>query len=189
MSQTHCEEYRELVSAFVDERLDGAELLRLEAHLETCPECLAFEGELRRFRELLQAAEAFRPLRRPPPGFAAMVAARAAEDLPAPILVFPAVSAGRPVSRASWLGVMAAAAATALFFAWSWQRLVPGDPATNRLATRQAAPAAIMTAAVDEGSMDGWMREHAMLARGGTLLGSAEEVEFATFHAGAVSER
>jgi hypothetical protein len=37
--------------------------------------------------------------------------------------------------------------------------------------------------------MDTWMREHAMLARGGTLLGSAEESEFARIHAGAVPER
>ena len=37
--------------------------------------------------------------------------------------------------------------------------------------------------------MDTWMREHAMLARGGTLLGSAEESEFARFHAAAVPER
>jgi hypothetical protein len=29
--------------------------------------------------------------------------------------------------------------------------------------------------------MDSWLRQHALLARDGTLLGPAEEVEFANF--------
>jgi hypothetical protein len=82
----------------------------------------------------------------------------------------------------------AAAAAAALFFVWSWQRLLPGDFPGRRLAARPS-PAAVTVAAAEEGSMDAWMREHAMLARDGTLLGPAEEIEFASFHAGAVPER
>ena len=46
-----------------------------------------------------------------------------------------------------------------------------------------------MLAAADEGSMDSWMREHAMLARGNTLLGQAEEIEFASFRDVAAPER
>jgi len=189
VSVMKCEEYRELASAFVDEQLEGGELLRLEEHLVVCPECQAFEGELRRFRDLLRATEAFRPLRRPPPGFAAMVASRAAALPRMHLVPFPESRSGRRVSRGPWLGMAAAAAAAALFFAWSWQRLLPGDSAEQRLADRAAAPAPIAVTAPDEGDIDVWMREHAMLARAGTLLGSAEEIDFASFHAGAVPER
>jgi anti-sigma factor RsiW len=189
VSGTTCGEYRELASAFVDEQLEGEELLRLEEHLGVCLECQAFEAGLRRFRELLRAAEAFRPLRRPPPGFAAMVAARAAELPKAEIITLPEIRAQRRALRGPWLAMAAAAAAAALFFAWSWQRLLPGDPAEQRLADRTAASVPIAVMAPDEGNIDAWMREHTMLARAGTLLGPAEEIEFATFRAGAVPER
>ena len=105
--------------------------------------------------------------------------------------------AGRPLPRGSrrasrlprpWLGLVAAAAAAALFFAWSWQRLLPVDAPEQRIAASSFA-AGVDLAAADGGSMDTWMREHAMLAREGTLLGPAEEVEFARPHAGAVPER
>jgi len=183
-----CEESRELVSAFVDERLDGGELLRLEGHLLDCAGCRAFEEELRRFKGMLRAAEAFRPLRRPPPGFAAMVAARI-DQLPRDRTVpFPEPPAGRRASRRPWLGLVAAAAAAALFFAWSWQRLLPVDAPELRIAASTFA-AGVDLAAADGGSMDTWMRQHAMLAREGTLLGPAEEVEFARPRAGVAPER
>ena len=188
MSDARCEEFREWVSAFVDESLDGGESLRLEEHLRVCAGCRAFEGEVRRFRGLLQAAEAFRPLRRPPPGFAAMVAARIVEQPRAQAIPFPEVRAGRRRSRAPWVGMVAAAAAAALFFAWSWQRLLPID-APGQTAVMPRAVQTVDVAAADGGSMDTWMREHTMRARGGTLLGSAEESEFARLHAGAVPER
>ena len=185
MSDARCEEFRELVSAFVDERLEGAELLRLEGHLETCPGCRDFERELRRFGDLLQAAEAFRPLRRPSPGFAAAVAARAAgQQPPSHAVPFPRPAAGRAFLPFSWAGVAAAAAAV-LLFAWSLQRLVPAEPPEQRVVFQQA-PAA---PGGGEGSMDTWMREHAMVARDGTLLGSAEELEFASYHAAGVDGR
>lgn len=182
MSDPRCEELRELVSAFVDESLDAAELLRLEAHLAGCPGCRDFEARLRRFRELLPAAEAFRPLRRPPPGFAAVVAARAAAQAPGRAVVFAAARVPRRRSGILYLG-LAAAAAAVFFFAWSWQRLPSGEPAAQRLAAR-AVPGVVLTASADEGSMEAWMRQHSQLARGGTLLGPAEEVEFASFRAG-----
>jgi anti-sigma factor RsiW len=176
VSDPRCEEFRELVSAFVDERLEGAELLRLEGHLETCAGCREFERELRRFGELLQAAEAFRPLRRPPPGFAAAVAARAVRH-PVPALPAPAPRpAGRLVFPLSW-AALAAAAAAALLFGWSWQRLLPIESPEQLLASRPA----LVAPAAGEGSMDDWMREHAMVARDGTLLGSAEEVEVVSY--------
>ena len=84
--------------------------------------------------------------------------------------------------------MVAAAAAAALFFAWSWQRLLPVGSPEQKIVTPRVAPV-VDVAAADGGSMDTWMREHAMLARGGTLLGSAEESEFARIHAGAVPER
>lgn len=188
MSDARCEEFRELVSAFVDEHLDGPDLLRLEAHFEACRGCRAFEGELRHFKELLLAAEAFRPLRRPPPGFAAMVAARIVDRSPAQVITFPATETGHRFSRAPWVGMVAAAAAAALFFAWSWQRLLPVASPDRQVAT-SAHVAGIDVAAADGGSMDIWMREHAMLARSSTLLGSAEEIEFTRFHTGVVPER
>ena len=188
MSDARCEEFRELVSAFVDDRLDGGELLRLEAHVRGCAGCRAFEGEVRRFRGLLQAAEVFRPLRRPPPGFAATIAARIEQQSRAQTVPFPETRAGRRGSRVPWAGLVAAAAAAALFFAWSWQRLLPVDEPGHKLVSSAAAPT-VEVASADGGSMDTWMREHAMLARGGTLLGSAEEFESATLHAGAVPER
>lgn len=183
MSDARCEEFRELVSAFVDEGLEAGDLLRLEAHVAVCPGCRAFEGEVRRFGDLLRAAEVFRPLRRPPAGFAALVASRAAQA-PAPIVPFPPVRDARRVSRLPWLGMVAAAAAAALFFGWSWQRLLPADTALQQRLVRTASPVAgTAIAAADEGSMDGWVREHAMLARGSTILGPAEEIEFADFRA------
>jgi hypothetical protein len=188
VSGSRCEAYRELVSAFVDERLEGEELLRLESHLEICPGCRAFEAGLRRFGQLLRATEAFRPLRRPPPGFAAAVAARAVTQAPASAVPFPAARAARRPGREAWLG-LAAAAAAALLFAWSWQRLLPGDAPGARQAARTPAAVAVVASAADEGSMDAWMREHAMVARDGTLLGPAEEVEFASFHAAADAGR
>ena len=185
MSDPRCEVHRERVSAFVDERLAGPELLLLEEHLESCAGCRAFEAGLRRYRELIRAAEAFRPLRTPPPGFAAAVVARVAAA-PAATVPFPAARARR--RPALWAGYAAAAAAAALFFAWSWQRLLPGEDPAARLA-RRAAPPVVAVAAVDEGNMDAWLREHAALARSGTLLGPAEEVEFASFSAARDAER
>ncbi len=85
--------------------------------------------------------------------------------------------------------MVAAAAAAALFF-----RLVLAAAAARRLAGAEdrhapvAAPV-VDVAAADGGSMDVWMREHAMLARDGTLLGSAEEIEFARIHSGADAGR
>lgn len=188
MSDAQCEGFRELVSAFVDECLDGGELLRLEEHFQTCAGCRAFEGEVRRFRGLLQAAETFRPLRRPPPGFAALVVARIDRQPRAQAIPFPEVHARRRLSRIPWIGMVAAAAVAVLFFAWSWQRLLPVGSPEQRIVIPLVVPT-VEVAAADGGSMDTWMREHAMLARGGTLLGSAEESEFARIHAGAVPER
>jgi len=188
VSDAWCEEFRELVSAFVDERLDGPDLLRLEAHFQACRGCRAFEGELRHFKELLPAAEAFRPLRRPPPGFAAMIVARIAHQPCAQLVPFPEPYAGRRLSRAPWVGMVAAAAAAALFFAWSWQRLLPvGFPEQKMVNT--LLPRTLKVASADGGSLDTWMREHVELARGGTLLGSAEERENARVHVGVVPER
>ncbi len=188
MSDARCEEFRELISAFVDERLDGDELLRLEEHVLICAGCRAFEGEMRRFRGLLRAAEAFRPLRRPPPGFAAMVVSRIEREPRAQAVPFPEFRAGRRASRAPWVGMVAAAAAAALFFAWSWQRLLPvGSPEQKVVATAFAPR--VDVAAAEGGSIDTWMREHAMSTRDGTLLGPAEEIEFASVHAGAVLGR
>ena len=188
MSDARCREFRELVSAYVDEQLDAGELLRLEGHFLACAACRAFEGELRRFKDVLPAAEAFRPLRRPPPGFAALVAARIEGEPRARAIPFPRRRAGGRRSRVSWAGMVAAAAAAALLFAWSWQRLLPVASPEQKLVRSAFAPA-VAVAAADSGSMDVWMREHSMLARGGTLLGPAEEFEFARLHAGAVPER
>jgi anti-sigma factor RsiW len=188
VSEARCEEFRELVSAFVDERLDGDELLRLEEHVQGCAGCRAFEGELRRFKGLLQAAEAFRPLRRPPPGFAAAVAARIDRQSHAPTVPFPKIPAGRRLSRIPWAGMVAAAAAAVLFFAWSWQRLLPPDSPVHQIAASSVTPG-VDVAAADGGSIDIWMREHALLARDSTLLGSAEEIEIARFHSVAIPER
>ena len=188
MSDARCEEFRELVSAFVDERLDGGELLRLEEHVQACHGCRAFEGELRRFRGLLQAAETFRPLRRPPPGFAAMVISRIERQPRAQAIPFPEAPARRRLSRVPWVGMVAAAAAAVLFLAWSWQRLLPVGSPEQKIVMTRVVPV-VDVAAADGGSMDTWMREHAMLARGGTLLGSAEESEFARIHTGDVPER
>ncbi len=191
MSDVPCEEFRELVSAFVDERLDGAELLRLEGHVQTCAGCRAFEDDLRRYRGLLHAAEALHPLRRPPPGFAAMVAARAAGQPRAQVIPFPEVHDGRRSSRVSWIGLVAAAAAAVVFFAWSLPKLLPPEqkivreiaaPSEQRIAREAVVPP-------EGGTMDTWMREHAMLARDSTLLGSAEEIELARFHSDAVPGR
>lgn len=190
MSDPRCEAYRELVSAFVDECLDGGELLRLEAHLQSCDGCRAFEVEVRRLRGLLQVAETFHALRTPPPGFAAAVSARI-ERLPrGPVVAFPETRSRRRAASASWLGMAAAAAAAVLFFAWTWQRLLDGDSLAQRLAVRPAAPATIALASTAEpGNMQAWLHEHAMDARDGTLLGPAEEIEFANFTAGPVPER
>ena len=49
-----------------------------------------------------------------------------------------AVRDARRVSRLPWLGMVAAAAAAALFFGWSWQRLLPADTALQeRLAAEE----------------------------------------------------
>ena len=188
MSGPECEEYRELISSFVDESLEGPRLLSLERHLESCAECHSFEGELRRFRELLRAAEAFLPLHRPPPGFAGAVAARLAREAVANTLPFPGTHAPRRPASA-WLGFAAAAAAAAIFFGWSWQRLGPGDAPSQRLAAVPAASVAVATAGADEGSMDAWLMRHAALARDATILGHAEEVEFASSPVAAVPGR
>lgn len=188
MNGARCDEFRELVSAFVDERLDGGELLRLEGHFQGCDGCRAFEGEVRRFKGLLQVAESFRPLRRPPPGFAALVMARVGREPSARAIPFPETRGGDRPSRIPWAGMVAAAAAAVLFFAWSWQRLLPVGSPEQQTVTTRVVPV-VDVAATDGGSMDTWMREHAMLARDGTLLGSAEESEFARIHAGAVPER
>ena len=188
MSDAQCGEFHELVSAFVDERLGGGELLRLEGHLQACAGCREFEGELRRFRGLLQAAETFRPLRRPPPGFAAQVMAHIERQAHAQAIPFPEAHARRRLSRVPWVGMVAAAAAAALFFAWSWQRLLPVGSTEQKIVMTRVVPM-VDVAATDGGSMDTWMREHAMFAGGGTLLGSAEESEFARIHSGAGSER
>ena len=50
VSDPRGEVLRELVSAFVDERLAGPELLLLEEHLAAVAGCHGFEADLRRFR-------------------------------------------------------------------------------------------------------------------------------------------
>ena len=186
MSDPRCEEYRDQVSAFVDERLEGADLLRLERHLDACAGCRQFEADLRQFRPLLQAAEAMLPLRRPPAGFAAGVTARLAREAAASVVPVPGA---RPARRpfGAWIGLAAAAAAAALFFAWSWQRLLPGEAPAGRTAALPVA--AVAVAAADQGNMDSWLRQHALLARDATILGSAEEVEFASFYAASAAGR
>lgn len=185
MSGAPCGEFPELASSYADERLEGADLLRLERHLEACAACRDFEGGVRRLRGLLQAGEAIRPLRRPPAGFAAAVMARVAADARGTRIEFPGAArpaiAPHPGRRASaWIAFAAAAAAAAVFFAVGWQRLLPA-PSEGLEAGRGAAPAAV--AALEEGSMEEYLSRHTLLARGATLLGRAEEVEFATFSA------
>jgi len=189
MSAERCEAFRELVSAFVDENLAAADLLRTEAHLEQCGDCKAFESEVRRGKRLLLAAEAFRPLRRPPPGFAARVALLAREQPPARTVAFPEAAVSRRTVVGSWFGLVAAAAAAVLFFAWSWQRVLNVDSLESRFAGRAAGPVVVVAASGGEGDIESWLHAHAMGARDGTLLGPAEEVEFASFSAGAVPER
>jgi anti-sigma factor RsiW len=164
-----CEQCRELASANADGQLSAPELVRLERHLSACPGCRAFADELPRLRELLQASEIFRPLRRPPAGFAAAVAARAAAQAPGRAVPFPG---RRPARR--WAAVAAAAAAAALFFAWSWQRLAP----TEHGAMVAARGGAAAVAAAEEGSMETYLSEHVQLARGVMPLGAAEEMTF-----------
>lgn len=173
-----CERYRELASGFIDERLEAGELLDFEGHVEGCAGCRDFEAGLRRVRQLLRAASAVEPLRRPPAGFAAGVAARLAREV-APVAVpFPEPRAGRRPLRA--LAALAAAAAAALFFAWSWERLLPPEDPAQQVVWRGDVSRPDV---LEDGSMDSWLREHALLARGGTILGSAEEVEFVSRHA------
>jgi anti-sigma factor RsiW len=175
-----CEGFHEFASDFVDERLEGDDLLRLEEHLEACEGCRRFESGLRRLRQLLRAGAAVQPLRRPPPGFAAGVTARLAREAPpAAVIPFPRPRSARLGARA--LAGLAAAAAAALFFAWSWQRLLPREEPAQRVAAGSAVSAPLRVAAAEEGSMDSWLRQHALLARDGTILGPAEEVEFASF--------
>jgi anti-sigma factor RsiW len=178
VSDPRCEEFRELASAFVDERLEGADLLRFEGHLETCAGCRGFEAGLRRFRQLLRAAAAVAPLRRPPQGFAAAVAQRLAREAAPAAVAFP-VARGR--GRLRTLAGLAAAAAAALFFAWSWGRLLPQEAPARRVAAAGIAQAPVRLAAAEEGSLDSWLQQHALVARDGTMLGSAEEIEFASF--------
>ena len=180
MSDPRCERYRELASGFVDERLEAGELLDFEGHVEGCAACRDFEAGLRRVRQLLRAASAVEPLRRPPPRFAAGVAARLAREAAPAALSFPRPGSGRRPLRA--LAALAAAAAAALFFAWSWERLLPpADPAQQVVWRGDGAVS--RPDVLEDGSMDSWLREHALLARGGTILGSAEEFEFVSRHA------
>jgi anti-sigma factor RsiW len=181
VSDQRCEEYRELASAFVDERLEGDDLLRLEEHLEACAGCRRFEAGLRRFRQLLRAAAAVEPVRRPPPGFAATVAARVAREAIPAAVPFPRPRSARGPVRA--LIGFAAAAAAVLLFVWSWQRLLPMQEPAQRVAAGGVTPSPRRVAVAEEGSMDSWLRQHALLARDGTILGTAEEVEFASFGA------
>ena len=180
MSHGRCEEFRELASDFVDERLEGDDLLRLEEHFEACEGCRRFEAGLRRLRQLLRAGAAVQPLRRPPPGFAAALTARLAREAAPAAIPFP--PRARPARlRARALAGLAAAAAAALFFAWSWQRLLPREEPAQRVAAGSAVSEPLRVAAAEEGSMDAWVRQHALLARDGTILGPAEEFEFASF--------
>jgi anti-sigma factor RsiW len=179
VSEGRCEEFRELASAFVDECLEGDELLRLEKHLEACEGCRRFESGLRRLRQLLRAGAAVQPLRRPPAGFAAGVTARLAGEAVASTVPFPSPRPARPFARMA--AGLAAAAAAALFFAWSWQRLLPREEPAQRVAAESAVSVPLQVASAEEGNMDSWLREHALLARDGTILGPAEEVEFATY--------
>lgn len=172
MSAPACERCRELSSAWLDERLEGQELLDLERHLSACEDCREFSAGLRRLRDLLRAAEALRPPVLPRPGFAAAVTARLGGALPM----------GRPAARPerpwrSLAGIAAAAAAAAVFLFWSWQRLLPGGPAATQVAVVERASPLVL----EEGSIDGFLLQHAALAREATLLGPAEEVELASY--------
>lgn len=176
MSEPTCERFQELVSAWVDGEARAADLLPLERHLEGCAACRDFDAGVRRVRELLHAGDALLPLRRPAPGFAAAVTARAAAGRTGAVVPF----APRPRPRV-WVGIAAAAAAAVTLFAWSWTRLLPGETATPVAQRVSPAVQGVQTAGA---SMDDYLRRHAMLAREGTMLGPAEEIEFAAFGGG-----
>jgi hypothetical protein len=177
MNEERCEEYRELASAYADDRLGREDLLRLDRHLGECAGCRDFAGGVRRVRELLLAGEAVAPLRRPPPGFAAAVMRRAAAEpgAGAGLVPFPAARPPR-----LWAGLAVAAAAAAVFFAWSWFRLLPVDQ--DRSAALSPRPAAVQLAR-EEGSMEDHLQRHASLAREATILGPAAEVDFVSHRA------
>jgi predicted anti-sigma-YlaC factor YlaD len=177
MNEERCEEFRELASAYADDRLEREDLLRLDRHLGECPGCREFERGVRRSRELLLAGEAVSPLRRPPPGFAGAVMRRVAAEAGPGTRVVP-FPAARPPRL--WAGLAVAAAAAAVFFAWSWFRLLPTEQGLRADLPQRIAPVQL---AREEGSMEDHLERHASLARAATILGPAAEVDFVARHA------
>lgn len=174
MNPVSCEGFQELSSAFVDDQLEAAEILSLQEHLRGCPECRRFLADIYRLQDLCRAEAAHRALRSPYPGFAAVVSRKMGlEGLPVPAR---GEQAWFPWRRPLWTSLAGALAAALLVFAgWSWHRF------SSREETRRAAVAPHLGQVGDLGSMDSYLRQHALLAIDATLLGPPGGMELIGF--------
>jgi anti-sigma factor RsiW len=175
MKPKSCNEFQELASAFIDDHLEVTGIYSLQRHLEGCRDCRRFLSELRRIRELVKAEEVHRALQAPSPGFTAALSRRLVEKSSLP----PAEKAtvGFFVWRPLW-GRMAGAmmaAALLVFSGWAWYRLSVRDDA------RQVVSSLSQGRLGEEGSMEAYLRQHALRAMETTLLGPPEGLEFVDF--------
>jgi hypothetical protein len=56
-----CSEFRDLHCSFVDDTLAGVELVRMQQHIDECPECAAWDAKIRRSLMLVRSIQPIEP--------------------------------------------------------------------------------------------------------------------------------
>jgi hypothetical protein len=124
----NCDECRELLSEFIDERLPGETAAAVAAHLDECAKCSELETELRTTVSLLTGLER----QAPEVDIAAAVQARLERQL---LIAEPAPRSARAhLTPWRFAGIGAAAAAVVLAALYIWM-----PPATNQITPPEAA--------------------------------------------------
>lgn len=176
MRERSCDDFQELASAMADEQLDSKSILDFREHLRECADCRNFLNNIYRVRDLIRTAEIQYSSSAVSPSFSAAISKRLSGERLFPART-PVAHAASPAPRSFWRHFSGAAAAAVLLLAvgWSWYSLAPPEG---------GAPVATSPADVqerDEGSMESYVRQHALHTMDETLLGPPDGIELASF--------
>lgn len=176
MRERSCDDFQELASAMADEQLDSKSIFEFQGHLRECADCRGFLDNIYRVRDLIRAAEIQYSSQAASPAFSATISRRLdGEHLFPARAATPTAASPAPLSFWRRFSGAAAAAVLLLTVGWSWYSLMPPEGGTPVATT----PAEVQEK--DEGSMESYVRQHALQTMDATLLGPPDGIELASF--------